>query len=361
LYTGARHAIAVNSCTAALHVSLAAHGIGAGDEVITTAVTFPATANVIIHQGARPVLVDIDARTLNIDPAAVEAAITPRTRAIVPVHMAGQPADMDALWAIARKHGLVVIEDAAHAIGAEYGGVRIGNLEGSLSACFSFYPIKNMTTIEGGAILTNDDDFAERARLFALHGISKDAWKRYSAAKYQHWDTMVPGFKYNMSDVQASLGLHQLDRLEGFIERRTRYARLYRESFADLPEVETLAMDEGMRHAWHLMVILLRLDMLTIDRDTFMEALRQENIGTGVHFRSLHIQPFYEEYLGHKVDDLPHAAAVSDRLLSLPLYPKMSEQDVRDAAHAVRKLVEAYRIKSDRTVEPAPAPSLTRT
>ncbi|MGH2609049.1 MAG: aminotransferase class I/II-fold pyridoxal phosphate-dependent enzyme, partial [Tepidiformaceae bacterium] len=359
-YTGARHAIAVNSCTAALHVSLAAHGIGAGDEVITTAVTFPATANVIIHQGARPVLVDVDPRTLNIDPAAVEAAITPRTKAIVPVHMAGQPADMEALWAIAEKHGLAVIEDAAHAIGAEYGGVRIGNLDGSLAACFSFYPIKNMTTIEGGAILTNDDDFAERARLFALHGISKDAWKRYSAAKYQHWDTMVPGFKYNMSDVQASLGLHQLNRLEGFIERRTRYARLYRESFADLPEVETLAMEEGVRHAWHLMVILLRLDLLTVDRDTFMEALRQENIGTGIHFRSLHIQPFYEEYLGHKVDDLPHAAAVSDRLLSLPLYPRMSEQDVRDAAHAVRKLVEAYRIQPERAGDPAPAPSLTR-
>ncbi len=359
-YTGARHAIAVNSCTAALHVSLAAHGIAEGDEVITTAITFPATANVIIHQGATPVLVDIDPRTLNIDPTAVEAAITPRTKAIVPVHMAGQPVDMDAIWAIARKHGLVVIEDAAHAIGAEYGGVRIGNLEESLAACFSFYPIKNMTTIEGGAILTNDDDFADRARLFALHGISKDAWKRYSAAKYQHWDTMVPGFKYNMSDVQASLGLHQIERLEGFIERRTRYARLYRESLADLPEVEMLALNEGVRHAWHLMVILLRLDLLTIDRDSFMEALRQENIGTGIHFRSLHIQPFYQEHLGLQPDDLPHAAAVSDRLLSLPLYPKMSEQDVRDAAHAVRKLVEAYRIKP--VPEPAtPAqPALTR-
>ncbi|OAI40218.1 UDP-4-amino-4,6-dideoxy-N-acetyl-beta-L-altrosamine transaminase [bacterium SCGC AG-212-C10] len=342
-FTGARHAIAVNSCTAALHVSLAALGIGAGDEVITTAITFPATANVIIHQGARPVLVDVDPRTLNISPAAIEAAITPATRAIIPVHMAGQPADMDAIWAIARKHGLAVIEDAAHAIGAEYRDRRIGNLDGSLASCFSFYPIKNMTTIEGGAILTNDDDFAERARLFTLHGISKDAWKRYSADKYQHWETLVPGFKYNMSDVQASLGIHQLRRLEGFIDRRTRYAKLYREAFADMPELEMLDVQDERRHAWHLFVVLLRNDQLDIDRDTFMEALREENIGTGVHFRSLHIQPFYEDHLALKRSDLPVAADVSDRLLSLPLYPGMSEQDVRDVIDAVGKLVRAYR------------------
>jgi dTDP-4-amino-4,6-dideoxygalactose transaminase len=209
-YTGAKHAIAVNSCTAALHVSLAALGIKRGDEVITTAITFPATANVIIHQGARPVLVDVDPTILNIDPEAVEAAITPRTRAIMPVHMAGQPVDMAAITDIAQRHGLAIVEDAAHAIGAEYGGHRIGNLPGSLAACFSFYPIKNITTAEGGAILTNDDDFAERARLYTLHGISKDAWKRYTAAGYQHWDTLVPGFKYNMTDVQAALGIHQL-------------------------------------------------------------------------------------------------------------------------------------------------------
>ncbi len=348
-YTGARHAIAVNSCTAALHVSLAAQGIGHGDEVITTGITFPATANVVIHQGARPVLVDVDPKTLNIDPDAVEAAITSATRAIIPVHMAGQPAEMTRIWEIARKYNVAVIEDAAHAIGAEYAGKRVGNLDGSLASCFSFYPIKNMTTIEGGAILTNDDDFAERARLFALHGISKDAWKRYSTEGYQHWDTMVAGFKYNMTDVQAALGLHQIQRLDGFLERRTRYARLYRESFADLPEIEPLAISEGVRHAWHLYVILLRLDRLTVDRDTFMEALRQENIGTGIHFRSLHIQPFYEQFLGLRREDLPHAATVSDRLLSLPLYPKMAEKDVRDVADAVRKLVEAYRIPAPPT------------
>jgi dTDP-4-amino-4,6-dideoxygalactose transaminase/nucleoside-diphosphate-sugar epimerase len=342
-YAGAKHAIAVNSCTAALHVSLAALGIGRGDEVITSAITFPATANVIIHQGAEPVLVDVDPTTLNVDPQAIEAAVTERTKAIMPVHMAGQPADMDAIWDIAERHGLHVIEDAAHAIGAEYGGSRVGNLGRSIASCYSFYPIKNMTTIEGGAILTNDDEVAERARLYSLHGLSKDAWKRYSNAGYQHWDTLAAGFKYNMTDIQAGIGLHQLGRLEGFLQTRARYAGLYERAFADIPEIEMLRRVDGVRHAWHLFVILLRTDQLSIDRDTFMEALRREGIGTGVHFRSLHIQPFYRDRLGMRRDDLPNAAAVSERLLSLPLYPKMSESDVIDVIDAVRKLVAAYR------------------
>ena len=348
-YAGARHAIAVNSCTAALHVALAAHGVGPGDEVITTGITFPATANVVVHLGATPVLVDVDPTTLNIDPERVEAAVTPRTRAIIPVHMAGQPADMDALRAIAERHNLVIIEDAAHAIGAEWDGQRVGNISGSLAACYSFYPIKNMTTIEGGAILTNDDDFAERCRLYSLHGISKDAWKRYSAAGYQHWDTLLPGYKYNMTDIQAALGLHQIKKLDGFIETRQRYANILQDAFADLPEIETLRRvdAQGVRHAWHLFVVLLRLDRLSIDRDGFMEALRQEGIGTGIHFRSLHIQPYYRDTFGYSREDLPHAAAVSDRLLSLPMYPKMTERDVLDVVEAVRKIVAAYRISTN--------------
>jgi dTDP-4-amino-4,6-dideoxygalactose transaminase len=354
-YTGARHAIAVNSCTAALHLSLAALGVGPGDEVITTAITFPATANVVIHQGAKPVLVDVDPTTLNIDPAAVEAAITPRTKAIIPVHMAGHPAEMDAIWAIAARHGIAVIEDAAHAIGAEYRGARVGNLQGSLAACFSFYPIKNMTTIEGGAVLTNDDAFAERVRLLALHGISKDAWKRYSSEGTQHWECLLPGYKYNMTDVQAALGLHQIKRLDGFLQVRERYARIYQEAFADLPELELLRVDAHVRHAWHLFIVLLRTDRLAITRDEFIEALRRENIGTGIHFRSLHIQPFYREALGLQPEDLPHAAAVSDRLLSLPLYPRMSERDVLDVVAAVRKVVRAYRIPVDAAVTPPSA------
>lgn len=358
-YTGAKHAIAVNSCTAALHVALAAHGVGEGDEVITTAITFPATANVVVHQGARPVLVDVDPTTLNVVPSAIEAAITPRTKAIIPVHMAGQPADMDEIWAIARRHGIAVIEDAAHAVGSEYRGVRVGNLEGSLASCFSFYPIKNMTTIEGGAILTNDDAFAERARLFSLHGISKDAWKRYSSAGYQHWDTLLPGFKYNMPDISAVIGLEQLKKLEGFLETRKRYADIYRRSFEDLPEIESLREVDGVRHTWHLYVILLRLDRLSVDRDGFMEALRRENIGTGIHFRSLHIQPFFRDTLGLRREDLPAAAAVSDRLLSLPLYPKMTEADVRDVVAAVRKVVAAHRVPEGqgRIAEREPVPA----
>mgnify|MGYP000011744200 FL=1 len=355
-YTGARHAIAVNSCTAALHLSLAALGVGPGDEVITTAITFPATANVVIHQGARPVLVDVDPTTLNIDPAAVEAAITPRTKAIIPVHMAGHPAEMDAIWAIAARHGVAVIEDAAHAIGAEYRGARVGNLQGSLAACFSFYPIKNMTTIEGGAVLTNDDAFAERVRLLALHGISKDAWKRYSSEGTQHWECLLPGYKYNMTDIQAALGLHQIKRLDGFLQVRERYARIYREAFADLPELELLRVDAHVRHAWHLFIVLLRTDRLAITRDEFIEALRRENIGTGIHFRSLHIQPFYREAFGLQPEDLPHAAAVSERLLSLPLYPRMSERDVLDVVAAVRKVVRAYRIDDgEKAAAPAKA------
>ncbi|HEX2033075.1 MAG TPA: aminotransferase class I/II-fold pyridoxal phosphate-dependent enzyme [Chloroflexota bacterium] len=342
-YTGAKHAIAVNSCTAALHVSLAALGVGPGDEVITTAVTFPATANVVIHQGAKPVLVDVDPTTLNLDPEAVAAAVTPRTKAIIPVHMAGQPVDVEAIQAIARRHGLAVIEDAAHGIGAAYRGQKIGNLAGTLATCYSFYPIKNMTTIEGGAILTNDDAFAEQCRLYSLHGISKDAWKRYSNAGYQHWDTLLPGFKYNMTDVQAAVGLHQLPKLDDFIRTRERYANLYQEAFADLPELESLRRVPDVHHAWHLFVILLRLERLSIDRDGFMEALRRENIGTGIHFRSLHIQPLYRETFGYRPEDLPRAAAVSERLLSLPLYPKMTERDILDVVAAVRKLVTAYR------------------
>jgi dTDP-4-amino-4,6-dideoxygalactose transaminase len=251
---------------------------------------------------------------------------------------------MDAIFDIATRYGLKVVEDAAHAIGAEYHEQKIGNLPGSVASCYSFYPIKNMTTIEGGAILTNDDEFAELARLYTLHGISKDAWKRYSADGYQHWETLVPGFKYNMTDVQAALGIHQLPRLDHFLETRDRYATMYRDAFADLPEIETLRVTPGIRHAWHLFVILLRTERLRIDRDGFMEALRRENIGTGVHFRSLHIQPLYREKLRLRRDALPHAAAVSDRLLSLPLYPKMTERDVLDVVEAVRKLVAAYAI-----------------
>jgi dTDP-4-amino-4,6-dideoxygalactose transaminase len=263
---------------------------------------------------------------------------------------------MDAIYAIARLHNIAVIEDAAHAIGAEYRGRKIGNLDGSSAACFSFYPIKNMTTGEGGAILTNDDDLAARARILTLHGISTDAWKRYTKEGSHHWETLMPGYKYNMTDIQAAIGLPQLRRLDEFIHVRERYANLYRTALGDLPELDLLETIPGVKHAHHLLVVLLRLDRLSIDRDGFIEALKRENIATGIHFRSLHIQKYYRETYGLAREALPNAAAVTDRLFSLPMYPKMSEKDVLDVIAAVRKLAAAYAVNPED--HPAETPAL---
>jgi dTDP-4-amino-4,6-dideoxygalactose transaminase/nucleoside-diphosphate-sugar epimerase len=339
-YLGVRHAIAMNSCTGALHVGLASIGIGAGDEVITTPISWPATANVVLHLGAKPVFVDVEPDTLNIDPRKVEAAITPRTKAILPVHIAGQTCDMDALSAIAERHGLALFEDAAHAMGATHGDRKVGQL--STAAAFSFYPTKNMTTVEGGLLVTDDDDIAERARVLSLHGISRDAWKRYSKDASLHWELIEPGYKYNMTDVQASVGLHQLAKLDGFQQVRARYAARYDETFADLEAVRPLARSGYGTHTHHLYIVLLSLERLSVTRDEFMLALRDEGIGTGVHFTSMHLQPYYRDVLGMRPDALPVAADVSQRIISLPLYPKMNATDVEDVVGAVRKVALAY-------------------
>jgi len=338
-YLGCRHAVAFNSCTASLHVGVAAAGIGPGDEVITSPISWPAAASVVIHQGGKPVFVDVEPDTLNLDPNRIEAAITSRTKAIIPVHMAGQPCDMEAISRIANRHKLAVIEDAAHAIGAEYRGRKIGSL--SLATTFSFYPIKNMTTIEGGVLATDDDEFAENARIIGNHGISRDAWKRYSSQGPLHWQLLRPGFKYNMSDIQASVGLHQLPRLEGFLRTREEYAGLYDAAFQDLP-LRPLARRLGIRHAHHLYIVLLELERLGITRDEFLLALKAENIGIGVHFISLHLHPYYQEVQHMQPQDLPVAYDVSQRLLSLPLYPKMTVADVNQVIQAVRKIAAAY-------------------
>ncbi len=349
-YTGAEHVLALNSCTAALHLSLVALEVGPGDEVITSPITWPSTANVIIHTGATPVFADLDPATLNIDPEAIEAAITERTKAIIPVHMAGFPCDLDRIHAVAQGHGLAVVEDAAHALGANYKGEKIGAI--SEFTCFSFYPIKNITTIEGGALATNNAEWAETARLYSLHGISRDAWKRYQPGGSLHWELLAPGFKYNMSDVQASLGIHQLPRLDSFIATRRRHAERYREAFAALPEIETFFQEaNGVLHAHHLFIIALSDGMLNIDRDGLMEALKAENIATGVHFRSLHIQPYYRETFGYRPEDFPRALDLSNRILSLPLYPTMTYQDVGDVIRAVKKLVRFYRSAKPSGVE----------
>ncbi|PYV19689.1 MAG: UDP-4-amino-4,6-dideoxy-N-acetyl-beta-L-altrosamine transaminase [Acidobacteria bacterium] len=343
-YLGSKHAIAVNSCTAALQLALAACDIGPGDEVITTPISWPATSNVVINQGAKPVFVDVEPDTLNLDASKIEAAITPRTKAILPVHMAGQPCDLDRIRGIARRHQLIVIEDAAHAIGAEYHGRRIGTI--SEATAFSFYPTKNITTIEGGLLTTDNDDLAERARLLGNQGISRDAWKRYAKDGSLHWQLLSSGFKMNMTDVQASLGLHQLPRLEEFNRIREEYVRMYNEAFSDLPAIQPLAQRSGIRHAHHLFIVLLQLDQLTIDRDQFMMALKAENIGTGTHFVSMHLQPFYRKEFGIQPQDFPVARQVSEQLVSLPLYPKMTVSDVQDVVQAVRKVVTAYSVKS---------------
>jgi dTDP-4-amino-4,6-dideoxygalactose transaminase len=335
-YLGAGHTVAVNSCTAALHLSMLAAGIEPGDEVITTAMTFVATANAILHAGATPVLVDVDRRTGLIDPDAIRAAVTSRTRAIVPVHMYGRPCDMDAIQAIAAEHDLRVIEDAAHALEARYRGRKIGTI-GDLTA-FSFYVTKNMTTGEGGMIATADPELAARTKTLALHGITADAWKRFSDEGYRHYQCVAPGFKYNMMDLQAAIGLHQLPRLEAWLARRAEIWERYDVAFADLP-VETPAppADEpGTTHARHLYTLLVDRDTAGIGRDTLMQRLHDRGVGTGVHYVGVHLHPYYRDTFGYAPDDFPNATHISERTLSIPLSPGLTDGDVDRVIEAVR-------------------------
>jgi dTDP-4-amino-4,6-dideoxygalactose transaminase/nucleoside-diphosphate-sugar epimerase len=340
-YLGCSQAVAVNSCTGALHLTLAALGIGSGDEVITSPITWPSTANVIVHLGARPVFVDVERDTLNMDPDLIEEKITDKTKAIVPVHMAGRPCDMDRIGEIAERHGLAVVEDAAHAIGSAYKGRKIGTI--GRATCFSFYPIKNITTIEGGLVATDDEELAENVRILSLHGITKDAWKRYTASGTQHWEVVAPGYKYNMSDVQAALGIHQLPKLEGFIQKRAAMADFYSQGLKELGDVVTLPCDQpDIRHAWHLYIVTLNTDGLSVDRDAFINGLKAENVGTGIHFRSLHTQGYYRETYRYKSEDFPNAAYLTDRIFSLPLYPKMDGEEISGVLRAMVKLLKYY-------------------
>jgi dTDP-4-amino-4,6-dideoxygalactose transaminase len=340
-YVGARHAIAVNSCTGGMHVALAAAGVGPGDEVIVPTMTFCATANVVVHLGATPIIVDVEPDTFNINSQGLEATVTPRTKAVIPVHLYGHPCDMDRIKEIAKIHRLLVVEDAAHAVGAEWRGRRVGTL--SPATAFSFYATKNLTTAEGGMITTDDDEYAEQMRIWTLHGISRDAWKRYSAEGSWYYEVSVPGFKYNLTDLQAALGLHQLARLEAMTLRRTELAARYQAGLRDLPEIELLAIRPGIRHAWHLYVIGLRLERLKINRAEFIEHLKAEGIGTSVHFIPLHRQPYYRDRFGFQPSDFPVADAAYERLISLPLYTRMTEQDVDDVVEAVRRVVQRSR------------------
>jgi dTDP-4-amino-4,6-dideoxygalactose transaminase len=341
-FIGSRHAIAVNSCTAALHLSLAACGVEKGDEVITTPFTFASTVEVIIHQNAKPVLVDIEDETYNIDVSSIAGTITRKTKAIVPVHYAGHPCEMDGIAEIASDHKLAVIEDAAHALGSSYNGRSIGTIGDA--TCFSFYATKNLTTGEGGAVTTNDAHIAKRIALMSLHGISKDAWKRYSSEGTWYYEILCPGYKYNMADVQAALGIRQLLKLENMQARREHIARLYNSAFEKRFEIRTPTVKKGVKHAWHLYPILLEPDLLKVDRATFVEALRSENVGTSVHFIPIHLHPYYRDRYKFKCGDFPIAESVYNNEISLPIYPRMSDDDVADVVTAVEKVADFYAV-----------------
>ena len=340
-YVGASHAIALSSCTAALHVSLAALGVGEGDEVITSTLTFCSTANVILHLRARPVLVDVEPRALTMDSSLLADKITPKTKVIMPVHYAGHPCEMEEIGAIAKDRGIHVVEDAAHALGASYRGKKIGKV--SEVSCFSFYAIKNITTAEGGAVTLENDDLASKIRLYSLHGMSKDAWKRYTSAGSWYYEVLYPGFKYNLTDIQAALGICQLKKLGDFTNKRQELARLYDDAFADLKELSPLSVRSDIVHARHLYPILLNLEALKIGRARFIEELKAENIGTTVNFVPVHMHPYYRETFGYKSGDFPVAENAYERLISLPLYPRMTARDAQDVIEAVKKIVSHYR------------------
>lgn len=333
-------ALALNSCTAGLHAALVTLGVGPGDEVITTSVTFAASVNVIEHVGARPVLVDVEPDTLNLDPRAVERALSPRTRVILPVHYAGHPADLDAVRALAEPRGLAVVEDAAHALPARYRGRPIGS--GPNPVAFSFYATKNLTTAEGG-MLTGDPAFLDRARMVSLHGMSRDAWKRYDKEGSWFYEVVLPGFKYNMTDIQASLGLWQLRKLDRFQERRRDVVRLYQRAFAGDPALELPVERPEVEHAWHLYVLRLRPAALRIDRAAFIRELTARNIGTSVHFIPIHLHPYYRDKYGYAPGDFPVALDNFERMLSLPLHPRLTDRDVADVVDAVLDLTRTFR------------------
>jgi perosamine synthetase len=339
-YVGSKHAIAVNSGTAALHLALDAIGIQEGDEVIVPTMTFTATAEVVLYFKAKPVLVDCEPDTLNLDPAKIEAAITPRTKAIVPVHMAGQSCDMDEILKIAKKHNLRVIEDAAHALPASYRGRPVGTI-GDIT-CFSFYATKTITTGEGGMVTTENPKWAERMRIMSLHGISHDAWKRYTKEGSWCYEVLYPGFKYNLTDLAAAIGSEQLKKCSEFWQARRRIAGIYAQAFADLEAVQVPVCRPDVQHAWHLFIIKLDLERLKINRSQFIETLREKQIGTSVHFIPLHLHPYYRDEFGYKPADFPNASAVFERIFSLPIYPKMPEPAVERVVEAVENITREY-------------------
>ena len=350
-FVGAPAALAVSSATDAMQVALAALDIGPGDEVITTTMTFCSTIHVIEHLGARPVLVDVLPDTLTLDPARVAEALTPHTRALLPVHLYGHPCEMEALLELAQQHHLAIVEDAAHALPARYKGRLIGAAltasdlaprNSQLATCFSFYATKNLTTAEGGMV-TGEADLIDRAHIWSLHGMSRDAWKRYSASGSWYYEVVLPGFKCNMTDIQAALGLQQLHKLPQFQQRRREIVRQYQAAFAAMPELQTPTERPEVESAWHIYALRLNLEQLRIDRAQFIQELTARNIGTSVHFIPNHLQPYYRDKYGYQPEDFPVAYREYQRLISLPLNLRLSDADVEDVIEAVKDIVATYR------------------
>jgi len=339
-YLKTQYVKAVNSCTAAMHLSLIASGIGLGDEVITSPLTFSSTANVITHVGAIPVFVDVEKDTALIDPEQIEKKITKKTKAIMPVHLHGRPCKMDKIMKLAKKYNLSVIEDAAHGLGASYKGKKIGTI-GDFT-CFSFYATKNLTTGEGGMVSIKNKKYVESIEMYALHGMSKGAWKRYSDEGFSHYLIKVPGYKYNMMDLQAAIGIQQFKKFKQMQKRRKEIWERYNNELADLPLILPAPIEKDITHAYHLYTIMIRPEKLKINRDFFLRALHAENIGVGVHYISLHIHPYYKNRFKYKKNDFPNAAFISDRIISVPISAKLKEQDVKNVIDAIKKIALYY-------------------
>ena len=340
-YIGCKHAIAVSSCTAALHLSLLCNGIGPGDDIIVTPMTFAASVNVIEHVGARPIFVDIEEDTYNIDVSKILDSITSKTKAIIPVHFGGLPCDLDPLYKISKENNLLIIEDAAHAVGAEYKKRKIGAIGNP--TCFSFYPTKNIVAIEGGMICLKDDEIAEKMRIYAHHGLSKHAWQRFSKEGSKTYKVLYPGYKYNLPDINAAVGIHQLKRIEEITEKRTEYAKIYLDEFENLDLIELPPDKVDRRNVWHLFPILIKTDKLKISRLRFIDVLAKEGVGSGIHYEAIHEQPFYKKKYQIKKGILKEAEYVSERTISIPLQVSMNENDLYDVVKAVKKTLLYYK------------------
>jgi dTDP-4-amino-4,6-dideoxygalactose transaminase len=336
-YKGVNFAMALNSCTASLHLSMLTIGLQPGDEVIVPTMTFASTANAVIHAGGKPVLVDCDRETMNVTAEEIEKKISEKTKAIIPVHFAGRPCEMDEIMDLTNKYGLKVIEDCAHVIEGEYKGRKSGTF-GDIG-CFSFYVTKNIITGEGGMAITNNEEYANKIKVLGLHGMSKDAWKRFSDEGYKHYQVVYAGFKYNMMDIQAALGIHQLPRIDEYRKRREKVWNMYNDEFKDLPLFLPAEIPDYIKHSYHLYILCLDIDNLGISRDEFLNEMTKRNIGVGVHYIAIHLHPYYQEKYGYRRGDFPNAEWISDRTVSIPLSAKLSKKDVGDVIECVKKIL----------------------